>query len=70
MEIHAPFAGIVRYHVQTGVEVTLGQTLATVEATKLEAPVVAPGPGRVGELIQEDFSPVSGGDALLDLKEI
>ena len=50
MKIYAPFAGIVHYHVAAGDTVTTGQKLASVEATKLEAAVIAPGPGVVVEL--------------------
>ncbi len=68
MKIHAPFAGIVRYHVAPGQAVATGDVLATVEAVKLEAPVAAPGPGIVGELGTEDFHDVVGGDVLLTLE--
>ncbi|MDN6461157.1 MAG: acetyl-CoA carboxylase biotin carboxyl carrier protein subunit, partial [Corynebacterium flavescens] len=37
MKIFAPFAGIVRYHVEEGEKVSAGDNIATVEATKLEA---------------------------------
>ncbi|WP_047260611.1 biotin/lipoyl-containing protein [Corynebacterium uterequi] len=67
MKIHAPFAGIVRYHVAPGQQVAAGDTLATVEAIKLEASVPAPGPGTVGEVFRADFSDVLGGDELLEL---
>ena len=70
MKICAPFAGIVRYHVTPGQTVATGVALATVEAVKLEAPVLAPGPGQVGELTVEDFSDVLGGDVLLNLEEL
>ncbi|QGU01871.1 Biotin/lipoyl attachment protein [Corynebacterium kalinowskii] len=69
MKICAPFAGIVRYVVATGDTVTTGDVLAMVETVKLEAPVVAPGPGVVGSLAFEDFADVTGGDALLELGE-
>lgn len=69
MNICAPFAGIVHYHVQTGHEVTRGDLLATVEAVKLEAPVYAPGPGRVADCQYTDFADVSGGDLLLIVEE-
>lgn len=36
MKIYAPFAGIVRCHVDVGEKISTGQELATVEATKLE----------------------------------
>ena len=64
MNICAPFAGIVRYHVAPGQAVAAGDVVATVEATKLEAPVVTPGPGVVTTLAAEDFAAVSGGDVL------
>ncbi len=64
MNICAPFAGIVRYHVEAGQEVATGQAIATVEATKLETPVVAPGPGVVERVCTADFADVLGGDVL------
>lgn len=67
MDICAPFAGIVRFHVLAGDRVTTGEPLATVEALKLEAPVLAPGPGVVGRLAVEDYSDVLGGDLLLEV---
>lgn len=69
MDICAPFAGIVRYHVTTGDSVATGDALATVEAVKLEAPVLAPGPGTVGTLAKDDFSDVVGGELLLEVSE-
>lgn len=69
MKICAPFAGIVRYAVQPGSVVVAGDTLATVETVKLEAPVVAPGPGIVTTIAFADFSDVIGGDELLELGE-
>ena len=65
MKIYAPFAGIVHYHVAAGDTVTTGQKLASVEATKLEAAVIAPGPGVVVELSVADF----GGQALVELAD-
>lgn len=69
MKICAPFAGIVHYRVAAGDRVDTGDPLATVEAVKLEAPVLAPGPGVVDTLHLADFSDVLGGDELLELKE-
>ena len=68
MNIHAPFAGIVRFLVADGTIVTTGQELAIVEAVKLEAPVLAPGPGRVVRSIHDDFVDVAGGDILMQLE--
>ncbi|MDR7329220.1 acetyl-CoA carboxylase biotin carboxyl carrier protein subunit [Corynebacterium guangdongense] len=64
MEICAPFAGIVHYHVAVGDTVATGEPVATVEAVKLEVPVPAPGPGVVTALGYEDFADVVGGDVL------
>ncbi|MFV8380981.1 acetyl-CoA carboxylase biotin carboxyl carrier protein subunit [Corynebacterium hindlerae] len=70
MKICAPFAGIVRYVVEPGATVATGDTLAMVETVKLEAPVVAPGPGVVGPFAFEDFADVTGGDVLLEVGEL
>ena len=67
MKIYAPFAGIVHYHVAAGDTVTTGQKLASVEATKLEAAVIAP--GVVVELGVADFGDVVGGQALVELAD-
>jgi biotin carboxyl carrier protein len=69
MDIHAPFAGIVRFAVEDGQTVATGDRLAVVEATKLESPVNAPGPGVVHRGAVEDFTRVDGGDRLLELGE-
>ncbi|EPD70513.1 hypothetical protein HMPREF1219_00441 [Corynebacterium pyruviciproducens ATCC BAA-1742] len=45
----------------------MGDTLASVEAVKLEAPLLAPVPGVVSALSAEDFSDVAGGDVLLTI---
>lgn len=69
MNICAPFAGTVRFHVSVGQEVSAGDAIATVEATKLEAPVVVPGRGVVVKLCTEDFAAVYGGDVLAIIGE-
>ena len=69
MKIYAPFAGIVHYHVAVRDTVTTGQNLASVEATKLESAVIAPGPGVVVELSVADFGDVVGGQALVELAD-
>lgn len=68
MKICAPFAGIVHYFVAEGDAVTTGMQLGTVEAVKLEAPILAPGPGVVDSVAFDDFSDVTGGDELLSLE--
>lgn len=67
MKICAPFAGIIHYAVAEGSLVDTGSEIATVEALKLEAPVLSPGPGLVSQLLQENFTRVQGGDALVEL---
>ena len=69
MKIYAPFAGIVRCHVNVGDTVDTGVPLATVEATKLEAPVESPGPGKVHRIVVSDFSDVVGGDLMMEIGE-
>ncbi|MDO5099294.1 MAG: biotin/lipoyl-containing protein [Corynebacterium sp.] len=69
MKICAPFAGIVHFKVAEGDKVTTGQELASVEAVKLEAPVLAPGPGIVSKLCVPDFGDVIGGAELLIVTE-
>lgn len=69
MEICAPFAGIVRFHVADGDVVGTGAALLTVEALKLEAPVLAPGPGVIRRRLAEDYVDVHGGDFLLELAQ-
>ncbi|AHI03352.1 acetyl-CoA carboxylase biotin carboxyl carrier protein subunit [Corynebacterium falsenii] len=70
MRICAPFAGIVHYAVAEGDQVDTGAELATVEAVKLEAPVLAPGPGIIRHVALSDFSNVSGGDVLLEIEAL
>ena len=69
MDIHAPFAGIVRFAVEDGQTVDTGDRLAVVEATKLESAVDAPGPGVVRRGAVEDYARVDGGDLILVLGE-
>ena len=67
MKIFAPFAGIVHYRVSQGESVDTGQVVAVVEAVKLEAALVAPGPGVVAQMNFADFDDCEGGDALLSI---
>lgn len=64
----APFAGVARLQVAVGDTVGTGDAVAVVEAVKLEAPVPAPCPATVAEVLVEDFSDVTGGDALVRLE--
>jgi pyruvate carboxylase len=65
--IAAPFAGVVTLQVGEGDTVTAGQTVATIEAMKMEASITAHGAGRVDRLAIGSVQQVEGGDLLLVL---
>ena len=69
MKSYAPVAGIIRFSVSDGQAVDTGAELAVVESVKLEAPVLAPGPGIVRLGAVGDHANVTGGDAILELVE-
>lgn len=62
--IAAPFTGVVTVEVAAGDEVTAGQTIATIEAMKMEAAVTAPKAGRVSRVAVSTTAQVEGGDLL------
>ncbi|ETW25598.1 pyruvate carboxylase [Mycobacterium gastri] len=62
--IAAPFAGVVTVAVSAGEQVTAGQTVATIEAMKMEAPITAPNDGTVQRVAVSDTAQVEGGDLL------
>ncbi|MGV7784114.1 pyruvate carboxylase [Mycobacterium kansasii] len=62
--IAAPFAGVVTIAVIVGDHVTAGQTIATIEAMKMEAPITAPNDGTVQRVAVSDTAQVEGGDLL------
>jgi pyruvate carboxylase len=63
--VAAPFAGVVTLAVAEGDAVAAGQTLATIEAMKMEAAITAPQAGRVDRLAVGPVQQVEGGDLLL-----
>ncbi|OBI88829.1 pyruvate carboxylase [Mycobacterium asiaticum] len=65
--IPAPFAGVVTIVVEVDDEVDAGQTVATMEAMKMEAAVTAPKAGKVTRIAVSSTSQVEGGDLLLVL---
>ena len=65
--VAAPFAGVVTLAVARGDVVTQGQTVATIEAMKMEASITAPRAGTVGRTAIEAVQQVEGGDLLLVL---
>lgn len=65
--VAAPFAGVVTVSVSEGDEVSAGQTVATIEAMKMEAPITAPSDGTVERVAVSDTAQVEGGDLLVVL---
>jgi pyruvate carboxylase len=65
--IAAPFAGVVTIAVAEGDTVEVGQTVATIEAMKMEAAITAAKAGTVRRLAIGSVQQVEGGDLLLVL---
>ncbi len=63
--VGAPFAGVVTLRVAEGELVEAGDTVATVEAMKMEAAITTVRGGRVQRLAIRRVQPVEGGDLLL-----
>lgn len=63
--IAAPFLGVVTVSVSEGDEVSAGQTIATIEAMKMEAPITAPKDGTVERVAVASTAQVEGGDLLV-----
>ncbi len=64
----APFAGVVTLQVAEGDSVDDGQTVATIEAMKMEASITAHRAGTVTRLAIGAVQQVEGGDLLLELE--
>lgn len=65
--VAAPFAGVVTIGVAEGDKVTAGQTVATIEAMKMEAAITAPADGTVARVAVAATAQVEGGDLLVVL---
>ena len=65
--VAAPFAGVVTLTVDTGDKVEAGETVATIEAMKMEAAITAARSGTVSRLAIAAVQQVEGGDLLLEL---
>ena len=65
--VAAPFAGVVTLVVAVGDKVDAGQTVATIEAMKMEAAISAPKDGSVRRLAIGAVQQVEGGDLLIEL---
>jgi pyruvate carboxylase len=65
--VAAPFQGVVTVGVEEGQQVSAGDTVATIEAMKMEASITAPLDGRVERLGVSGTQSVEGGDLVLVL---
>ncbi|WP_197420135.1 pyruvate carboxylase [Mycobacterium sp. NAZ190054] len=63
--VAAPFAGVVTVNVAEGDTVEAGETIATIEAMKMEAAITAPKGGTVGRVAVSATAQVEGGDLLV-----
>ncbi|GAB2844188.1 pyruvate carboxylase [Actinoallomurus bryophytorum] len=66
--VAAPFAGVVTLQVEEDAKVSAGQTVATIEAMKMEASITAQRDGTVGRLAIGRVQQVEGGDLLIELR--
>ena len=64
-EIGAPFAGVVTVKVEQGAAVEPGQTIATIEAMKMEASITTPVGGKVARLVVSGTAQVEAQDLLV-----
>ena len=65
--VAAPFQGVVTVLVSEGDEVSAGETVATIEAMKMEASIAAPREGKVARLAVCDTEAVELGDLVIVL---
>lgn len=63
--VAAPFAGVVTVTAEVGDEVDAGQTVATIEAMKMEAAVTTGKAGKVARIAVSRTAQVEGGDLLV-----
>ncbi|TQL70106.1 pyruvate carboxylase [Nocardioides albertanoniae] len=66
-QVAAPFQGVVTIAVAAGDSVSAGDTVATIEAMKMEAAITAPVAGTVSRLAFDGTQAVDGGDLVLVL---
>jgi pyruvate carboxylase len=65
--VAAPFAGMVTLVVSEGDSVSAGDTVATIEAMKMEAAITAPRGGRITRVAIGAVQQVEGGDLLVEV---
>ena len=63
-QIAAPFSGMVTPLVASGDEIAAGDTVATIEAMKMEAAITSPVAGRVSRIVVTDADHVEGADLI------
>ncbi len=68
-QVAAPFQGVVTIVVEQGQQVAAGETVATIEAMKMEASITAPVAGTVERLALPGTQAVEGGDLVVVLAE-
>ncbi len=66
-QVAAPFSGVVSVQVRVGDHVKVGQTVAIIEAMKMEASITASLDGVVDRVVVEPMGRVEGGDLLLTI---
>jgi pyruvate carboxylase len=66
--IPAPFSGVVTLQVEEGTVVTAGQSVASIEAMKMEAAITTPVAGRVKRLAIPKTQQVDAGDLLVEIE--
>jgi pyruvate carboxylase len=64
-QVAAPFSGMVVVRVNVGDSIVLGQTVATIEAMKMEASITSSKAGVISRIAVEARASVEGGDLLL-----
>jgi pyruvate carboxylase len=69
-QVAAPFAGLVTVHVSPGDHILAGQTVATIEAMKMEAAITSSVSGTVTHVAVEPGATVEGGDLLLSVRSM
>ncbi|MFR9729723.1 pyruvate carboxylase [Saccharopolyspora sp. MS10] len=65
--VPAPFAGVVTLAAAEGDQVTAGQSIATIEAMKMEAAITAPRAGQIKRLAIGEVQQVEGGDLIAEI---
>ena len=66
--IAAPFSGVVTLQVEEGAMVSAGQSVASIEAMKMEAAITTPVAGRVKRLAIPKTQQVDAGDLLVEIE--